>query len=124
MTGWPGPSGSADPRLLSRGGAGPLPPFHVDTSQAHSVRIWNHWLGGEDHDPPDREPGDRIAAREFGDLTGASFSAEIGSGGKIPADGAWPGRPTQLTGTSVISPNSGTSTSTLSTPSSSGYIAQ
>ncbi|WP_017614945.1 SAM-dependent methyltransferase [Nocardiopsis salina] len=38
------------------------PPFEVDTSQAHSARIWNYWLGGKDHYPPDREAGDRIAA--------------------------------------------------------------
>jgi hypothetical protein len=33
----------------------------IDTSVAHSARIWNYWLGGEDHYPVDRRVGDQIA---------------------------------------------------------------
>jgi O-methyltransferase involved in polyketide biosynthesis len=33
----------------------------IDTSVAHSARIWNYWLGGKDHYPVDRTVGDRIA---------------------------------------------------------------
>lgn len=38
--------------------------FHapIDTSQAHSARIWNYWLGGKDNHPVDREAGDGIVA--------------------------------------------------------------
>jgi hypothetical protein len=32
----------------------------IDTSVAHSARIWNYWLGGKDHYPIDRRVGDRI----------------------------------------------------------------
>lgn len=32
----------------------------IDTTQAHSARIWNYWLGGKDHYPVDREVGDHI----------------------------------------------------------------
>lgn len=37
------------------------PPF-IDTSQAHSARIWNYWLGGKDNYAADREAGDQIVA--------------------------------------------------------------
>ncbi|MFC4053545.1 SAM-dependent methyltransferase [Actinomadura syzygii] len=30
----------------------------IDTSVPHSARIWNHWLGGKDNYPVDREVGD------------------------------------------------------------------
>jgi len=30
----------------------------IDTTVPHSARIWNHWLGGKDHYPVDREAGD------------------------------------------------------------------
>ena len=33
----------------------------IDTSVAHSARIWNYWLGGKDHYPIDRKVGDQIA---------------------------------------------------------------
>jgi hypothetical protein len=33
----------------------------IDTSVAHSARIWNYWLGGKDYFPIDRTVGDRIA---------------------------------------------------------------
>lgn len=32
----------------------------IDTSVAHTARVWNYWLGGKDNYPPDREVGDRI----------------------------------------------------------------
>ncbi|MBE3002277.1 SAM-dependent methyltransferase [Nocardiopsis sp. HNM0947] len=32
----------------------------VDTTVAHTARVWNYWLGGKDNYPPDREVGDRI----------------------------------------------------------------
>ncbi|KIH98078.1 S-adenosyl methyltransferase [Streptomonospora alba] len=35
-------------------------PPPVDTSQAHSARIWNYWLGGKDNYSADREAGDQI----------------------------------------------------------------
>jgi S-adenosyl methyltransferase len=40
----------------------PEAPLGVDTSVAHSPRIWNYWLGGKDNYPIDREVGDQIAA--------------------------------------------------------------
>src|ERR671934_16399 len=33
----------------------------IDTSVAHSARIWNYWLGGKDHYPVDRKVGDQIS---------------------------------------------------------------
>jgi O-methyltransferase involved in polyketide biosynthesis len=35
-------------------------PSKVDTSVAHTARIWNYWLGGKDHFAADREVGDQI----------------------------------------------------------------
>ncbi|MBE3002253.1 SAM-dependent methyltransferase [Nocardiopsis sp. HNM0947] len=35
-----------------------LPP--IDTTVAHSARVWNYWLGGKDHYPVDREVGDFV----------------------------------------------------------------
>jgi S-adenosyl methyltransferase len=32
----------------------------IDTTVAHSARIWNYWLGGKDNYPVDREVGDQI----------------------------------------------------------------
>jgi O-methyltransferase involved in polyketide biosynthesis len=32
----------------------------IDTTIAHTARIWNYWLGGKDHYPVDREIGDQI----------------------------------------------------------------
>ncbi|MEV2276603.1 SAM-dependent methyltransferase [Nocardiopsis sp. NPDC049922] len=32
----------------------------IDTSAAHSARVWNYWLGGKDNYPVDRELGARI----------------------------------------------------------------
>ncbi|MBE1534856.1 SAM-dependent methyltransferase [Actinomadura algeriensis] len=34
----------------------------IDTTRPHQARLWNHWLGGKDTYPVDREIGDRIAA--------------------------------------------------------------
>jgi O-methyltransferase involved in polyketide biosynthesis len=33
----------------------------IDTTVSHSARIWDHWLGGTDNYPVDREVGDQIA---------------------------------------------------------------
>jgi hypothetical protein len=33
----------------------------LDTSVAHSARVWNYWLGGKDNYQVDRETGDRVA---------------------------------------------------------------
>lgn len=35
-------------------------PVEIDTTVPHSARIWNHWLGGTDNHPVDREMGERI----------------------------------------------------------------
>ncbi|WP_017586760.1 SAM-dependent methyltransferase [Nocardiopsis ganjiahuensis] len=32
----------------------------VDTTVAHTSRVWNYWLGGTDNYPVDREVGDRV----------------------------------------------------------------
>lgn len=32
----------------------------IDTTRAHTARIWNYWLGGKDNYPVDREVGDHI----------------------------------------------------------------
>ncbi|NJQ04013.1 SAM-dependent methyltransferase [Streptomyces lonarensis] len=40
----------------------PEPGRRIDTSVPHSARIWNHWLGGTDNYPVDREAGDAYAA--------------------------------------------------------------
>jgi len=34
----------------------------IDTSVAHSARVYNYWLGGKDNFAADREPGDRVIA--------------------------------------------------------------
>jgi SAM-dependent methyltransferase len=39
---------------------GQQPSPKIDTSVAHSARIWNYWLGGKDHYPIDRRVGDKI----------------------------------------------------------------
>ncbi|MEU6484925.1 SAM-dependent methyltransferase [Streptomyces sp. NPDC046887] len=33
-------------------------PARIDTSVAHSARVWNYWLGGKDHFAADRAAGD------------------------------------------------------------------
>ncbi|MFG1854692.1 SAM-dependent methyltransferase [Actinomadura geliboluensis] len=42
-------------------GAGRPSPV-IDKTRPHQARLWNHWLGGKDTYPVDREIGDRIAA--------------------------------------------------------------
>jgi O-methyltransferase involved in polyketide biosynthesis len=32
----------------------------IDTTRAHTARIWNYWLGGKDNYPVDQEVGDQI----------------------------------------------------------------
>src|SRR5690625_6750375 len=32
----------------------------IDTSNAHTARVWNYWLGGKDNYPADREVGDKL----------------------------------------------------------------
>jgi O-methyltransferase involved in polyketide biosynthesis len=32
----------------------------IDTTVAHSARVWNYWLGGKDNYPVDREAGDYV----------------------------------------------------------------
>ena len=34
----------------------------IDTTTAHTARVWNYWLGGKDNYPIDREVGDHIYA--------------------------------------------------------------
>jgi S-adenosyl methyltransferase len=34
----------------------------IDTSVAHSARVYNYWLGGKDNFPADRQTGDRVIA--------------------------------------------------------------
>src|SRR5436853_693575 len=36
------------------------PQAKIDTTRAHTARIWNYWLGGKDNYPIDREVGDQI----------------------------------------------------------------
>jgi hypothetical protein len=33
----------------------------IDTTVAHTARVWNYWLGGKDNYPVDREVGDRMS---------------------------------------------------------------
>ncbi|MUL43789.1 SAM-dependent methyltransferase [Streptomonospora sp. PA3] len=42
-------------------GSGPAP-AGIDTSVAHSARVWNYWLGGKDNYAADREVGDYVFA--------------------------------------------------------------
>ncbi|MGH3785476.1 MAG: SAM-dependent methyltransferase [Pseudonocardiaceae bacterium] len=35
----------------------------IDTSVAHTARVWNYWLGGKDYYDADREVGDQIHAQ-------------------------------------------------------------
>src|SRR5690625_2114349 len=32
----------------------------IDTSNAHTARVWNYWLGGKANSPADREVGDKL----------------------------------------------------------------
>ncbi|WP_017627162.1 SAM-dependent methyltransferase [Nocardiopsis chromatogenes] len=40
--------------------ADPPAPSGIDTTVAHSARVWNYWLGGRDNYPVDRALGDSI----------------------------------------------------------------
>jgi S-adenosyl methyltransferase len=48
-------------RSLSRRGSQKRLP-DIDTSKAHTARVWNYWLGGRDNYLVDREVGERIRA--------------------------------------------------------------
>jgi SAM-dependent methyltransferase len=62
----------------------------IDTTVPHSARIWNHWLGGTDNFPVDREAGDQWAevqpdivdiartSRAFLDRAVAHLAGELG----------------------------------------------
>jgi hypothetical protein len=64
------------PRPLGQEPPNPDPesPNEIDTSVAHSARIWNYWLGGKDNYAVDREIGDQF--REvFPDIVDISRSS-------------------------------------------------
>jgi O-methyltransferase involved in polyketide biosynthesis len=46
-------------------------PSKLDTSVAHTARIWNYWLEGKDNYPADRKVGDQIRAFLPGIVTSA-----------------------------------------------------
>jgi S-adenosyl methyltransferase len=46
----------------------------VDTTVAHSARVWNYWLGGKDNYPVDREAGNYVMAM-FPDIVRIARSA-------------------------------------------------
>ena len=48
---------------MSTTGNGAELPAQIDTSVAHSARVWNYWLGGKDNFPADRAAGDAIAEK-------------------------------------------------------------
>lgn len=39
------------------------PSPQIDTSVAHSARVWNYWLGGKDHYPADQAAGDAYSSK-------------------------------------------------------------
>lgn len=45
----------------SRGSSGEVAPKGIDTTVAHTARVWNYWLGGKDNFAVDREAGDQVA---------------------------------------------------------------
>ncbi|WP_219461177.1 SAM-dependent methyltransferase [Nonomuraea rhizosphaerae] len=45
----------------------PRPTPGIDTSVAHSARMWNYWLGGKDNYPADRQAGDQFR-EQFPDI--------------------------------------------------------
>ena len=47
-------------------GANPGRPSRIDTSTAHSARIYNYWLGGKDNFPADREAAQAAMAANPG----------------------------------------------------------
>ncbi|MGH3906792.1 MAG: SAM-dependent methyltransferase [Pseudonocardiaceae bacterium] len=44
------------------GPSGQDQPPDIDTSQPHTARVWNYWLGGKDNYPVDREVGEQVVA--------------------------------------------------------------
>ncbi|MGH3829586.1 MAG: SAM-dependent methyltransferase [Pseudonocardiaceae bacterium] len=38
------------------------PPPKIDSTTAHTARVWNYWLGGKDNYPADREVGEQVRA--------------------------------------------------------------
>lgn len=38
----------------------PIVPTEIDTTVAHSARVWNYWLGGKDYYKADRAAGERV----------------------------------------------------------------
>ncbi|MQA87463.1 MAG: SAM-dependent methyltransferase, partial [Streptosporangiales bacterium] len=42
---------------MSSGAPGRELPQEIDTTVAHTARVWNYWLGGKDNYPVDREAG-------------------------------------------------------------------
>ncbi len=56
------------------------PNRRIDTTQPHTARIWNYWLGGKDNYEVDRATGDRIrqlhpASASTPAPTGSSWAA-------------------------------------------------
>ena len=49
-----------------RRGTHPGKPSRIDTSTAHSARIYNYWLGGKDNFPADREAAQAAMAANPG----------------------------------------------------------
>jgi hypothetical protein len=47
-------------------GTNPGKPSRIDTSTAHSARIYNYWLGGKDNFPADREAAEAAMAANPG----------------------------------------------------------
>ncbi|GAA2101619.1 SAM-dependent methyltransferase [Streptomyces albiaxialis] len=41
----------------------PDQPHQIDTTVAHSARVWNYWLGGKDFFPADKSAGDAYASK-------------------------------------------------------------
>ena len=66
---------------------GDLPNDHVDTPSP--ARVWNYWLGGEDHYDPDQEVGDVVA----GIYPGIRTMAVQSRGFLVPPSGIRPRRP-------------------------------
>ncbi len=42
--------------------------MEIDKTRPHPARMWNYWIGGEDHYPIDREVGDQVIAAFPGTL--------------------------------------------------------
>src|SRR5262249_2238185 len=61
-------SGAGGGRMTDRPprGSNPGKPPRIDTSAAHSARIYNYWLGGKDNFPADREAAQAAMAANPG----------------------------------------------------------